>query len=837
MKNTQKTPETISTSPNPVDDQKGSQFTSIEAIEAANQVHDAPNSRGQTNNAFPNCSATVCWAQDAIRLTKAFQLDEAGELLKISAPNLTQGAAKTVTLTLDEILQLGTESNQCISLGVIKDSPLDAAVPFTTASKLDAERKHDPRTIARTKDHLIFPNDRALYGFIDHDPDGTTFPPIEPKTLSELLRLMCEAWPECGLDQAAYIFTPSASAGVRREIDPPRDAELEYAGSGHISVAFAPGVDPTTWTQTLFAKLLEAGHGSAYITKLGQVDVRTLIDRSVAQPCRVEYTAPAVLGDGVVRDGLKREQDQWQMSGGYIEVTVAALYSDEQVRRIVDTEHERLGKLPEVQARVDATLEQVRENAEARDRATGTAPDDAARKAQELVQRLREGGNTLTLHADDPINLILDDGTAVSVSAIYSDMQAGGGQYHERGCSDPDSGQRGKARIYYQEAQQRVWIHSFAGGGRDYVIKLRETEREAKIRQLAALPTFEYESVRKAEAAAMNVRASALDEEIHRYQAQQKRAMFEARGIVDWVSELNQRYAVVNAHGKTLVMSQFYDSTFRRDVHEFQTCRAFSELYASDYVTTLDENGDLNEVPKNQWVKVPGRRTYHRLVYAPTKPPHEYQDGDMRVMNQWTGLGTGLPACSEGGTPETMLQHIMERLADGNQEYGEYITRWLAYKIQNPGSRPEVALVLRGKKGAGKGVLGRLMCRIFGRHALHIASADMLTGSFNGHLADVSFLLADEAFFPGDKSNLGRLNVLVTDETFMIHPKGITPYQGFNTLGIMMLSNELWVVPATEDERRYAVFDVRQKAQDGSDHDYFDELTYWCDEVLRPIEK
>lgn len=527
MKNTQKTPETISTSPNPVDQQQGSQFTSIEAIEAANQIHDAPNSRGQTNNAFPNCSATVCWAQDAIRLTKAFQLDEAGELLKISAPNLTQGAAKTVTLTLDEILQLGTESNQCISLGVIKDAPLDAAVPFTTASRLDAERKHDPRTIARTKDHLIFPNDRALYGFIDHDPDGTTFPPIEPKTLSELLRLMCEAWPECGLDQAAYIFTPSASAGVRREIDPPRDAELEYAGSGHISVAFAPGVDPTAWTQTLFAKLLEAGHGSAYITKLGQVDVRTLIDRSVAQPCRVEYTAPAVLGDGVVRDALKREQDQWQTSGGYIEVTAAALYTDEQVRRIVDTERERLGKLPEVQAGIDA-----------------------ARRAQELVQRLREGGNTLTLHADDPIDLILDDGTAVSVSAIYADMQAGGGQYHERGCSDPDSGQRGKAKIYYQALKQRVWIHSFAGGGREFAIvsagptkgvpRGREnlssdSKVNDRIYELARLSTADFDRDRKLFCNELGMRMPVLENTIDKARKELKRE--KASALSQWTEQ------------------------------------------------------------------------------------------------------------------------------------------------------------------------------------------------------------------------------------------------------------------------------------------------------------
>jgi len=116
--------------------------------------------------------------------------------------------------------------------------------------------------------------------------------------------------------------------------------------------------------------------------------------------------------------------------------------------------------------------------------------------------------------------------------------------------------------------------------------------------------------------------------------------------------------------------------------------------------------------------------------------------------------------------------------------------------------------VLRGGKGAGKGILMRLLCYVFGAHAIQISDRKHLLGSFNRHLQQICFLYADEAFWPGDKAGDGPLKRLVTEPTLVIEPKGIDAYEVPNRLSIVMTSNEDWVVPATKDERRYAVFDV-----------------------------
>jgi hypothetical protein len=131
--------------------------------------------------------------------------------------------------------------------------------------------------------------------------------------------------------------------------------------------------------------------------------------------------------------------------------------------------------------------------------------------------------------------------------------------------------------------------------------------------------------------------------------------------------------------------------------------------------------------------------------------------------------------------------------------------------VQKPDQRAEVAPAFRGGRGTGKGTLGNAMCRIFGQHAVHLSSADHLTGRFNAHLRDACFLFADEAYWPGDKSAEGSLKALITEPEIAIEPKHRDLVMAKNMSHVMLASNEDWVVPAGEYERRFAVFDVSER--------------------------
>ena len=75
---------------------------------------------------------------------------------------------------------------------------------------------------------------------------------------------------------------------------------------------------------------------------------------------------------------------------------------------------------------------------------------------------------------------------------------------------------------------------------------------------------------------------------------------------------------------------------------------------------------------------------------------------------------------------------------------------WMARLIQFPAQQGEVAVVLIGIEGTGKGILARATPYILGQHGLAISHAKHLTGNFNAHLRDCVFLFADEAFYAGD---------------------------------------------------------------------------------------
>ena len=273
---------------------------------------------------------------------------------------------------------------------------------------------------------------------------------------------------------------------------------------------------------------------------------------------------------------------------------------------------------------------------------------------------------------------------------------------------------------------------------------------------------------------------------------------------------LNKEFAVIgNVGGKCLVLS-WENSPIDEEVKvpAFQSFKSFSERFANQYVMVtktkhLKDGDQQYEEPAqlgSQWLKWPQRRTYQALELRPNAP-EVLPNGN---YNLWQGWGvTPTPGCWA-----RMRDHIGLVLADGSSEAADYILKWSAWTVQNPGLPAGVACVTRGGQGAGKGVFGRSLCRIFGAHALQIFHAKHLVGSFNEHMRSCLFLFADEAHWAGDKQGAATLKGLITEPTRMLEGKGVNAVMWPNQVTLFMGANADWVVPAAHDERRYAVFNV-----------------------------
>jgi hypothetical protein len=272
------------------------------------------------------------------------------------------------------------------------------------------------------------------------------------------------------------------------------------------------------------------------------------------------------------------------------------------------------------------------------------------------------------------------------------------------------------------------------------------------------------------------------------------------------LEELNQQYFMVVQGGQTRIVRHRYPDGDPVWPIEWLKRADFELALANLWIGTGENRKPLAKA----WLNSKDR-TEHRSVglYPEGAPPHVY--------NTWRGFGVE-PA---EGDWSLMKEHIFRIIGAGNPEYELYILKWIAWKVQNPGKPPEVAVVLRGAKGSGKGVLfgSTGLGGLFTHHGIHSSNYRDVTGTFNAHLADALYIFLDEATWAYDKAAEGILKRLITEPTLRFERKYGPQQEVPNLLAVAMATNSDWAVPASVGERRFAVFDVtNDKAQN---HAYF----------------
>jgi hypothetical protein len=296
---------------------------------------------------------------------------------------------------------------------------------------------------------------------------------------------------------------------------------------------------------------------------------------------------------------------------------------------------------------------------------------------------------------------------------------------------------------------------------------------------------------------------------------------------MDAIDRINSRYFLLrNVGGQCLVGEMVRNPTRTGLMLSLQGVDAFKTWHANVYTAVREQDGEGNTTVKRKpvaatWLASTRRRQYEGVELTPGAG-ETLPDGN---LNLWRGYGIE----PREGKWERLRRHVFEVLAAGDERACEYILRWTAWAFQHPGERAEAALVLQGGKGSGKGIYLRAIGRCFGEHAMQIFNREHLVGKFNGHLRSCLYLFADEAYWAGDRKAESVLKGLISEPTIPIEQKRIDVVQWPNQLKVAMSANADWVVPASADERRYAVFQgadlwVRGTASASSSRTYFREL-------------
>ncbi|MCA3513501.1 MAG: hypothetical protein IOC96_09750, partial [Rhodobacter sp.] len=215
------------------------------------------------------------------------------------------------------------------------------------------------------------------------------------------------------------------------------------------------------------------------------------------------------------------------------------------------------------------------------------------------------------------------------------------------------------------------------------------------------------------------------------------------------------------------------------------------------------------------WVKHPRRRQYDGVVSDPA-PDRQHA----RLYNLWRGWAVK----PQAGDWSLMKRLLRDVLCAGDAAAYDYVVRWSAFMVQHPHVPAEVALVFKGSKGVGKGSFARALRLIAGAHGKQVAQPEHFVGKFNEHLMDCILLFVDEGYWAGDPKAAGAVKNLITEPVLSFEPKGRPIVSGPNMLHVVIASNEAWVVPATADERRFAVFEADTEARNALPPRFFIDL-------------
>lgn len=281
------------------------------------------------------------------------------------------------------------------------------------------------------------------------------------------------------------------------------------------------------------------------------------------------------------------------------------------------------------------------------------------------------------------------------------------------------------------------------------------------------------------------------------------------------IEKLNKEFAfVINGRSHHIIWETVddYGVPIVKHIDE----QTFHHKFLADQ---MDAGKGKMEAVTKVWMRSPKRRSFDGFCFRPG------QEVSPRFYNFWRGfkyepLKLGEKVSEEWQNAlDSFLQHIRINVCGGDEDDAKWLIGFFAHMVQRPWEKPHVALVFQGEKGVGKSFLVERIGALLGRYFVSVANPRFLTGNFNSHLEQNICFVGEEAFYSGDQKVDGIIKHLITGEHHLIERKGQEPYEVKNCSRIIFIGNEEWLVRATGEERRYAVFKVGNKRQ--QDWDFF----------------
>lgn len=218
----------------------------------------------------------------------------------------------------------------------------------------------------------------------------------------------------------------------------------------------------------------------------------------------------------------------------------------------------------------------------------------------------------------------------------------------------------------------------------------------------------------------------------------------------------------------------------------------------------------------------------HGLTYRPAGP--KFVDENLpgltgRCVNLWKPSSTRIPLDVTDKDVQPWLDHV-EFVIPGERERA-IVLNWFAWVIQNPGEKPNWALVVgSGKEGIGKDLMMQPVRAALGADNVREIGPDDIASGYTDFLLGTRLLLVEEMQMHERKALMNRLKPIIAAPpyTLRVNIKFVPQYEIPNLVAAVFFTNMENALAIGPNDRRYF---VTWNDGDPRPTSYYAELAAW----------
>lgn len=241
------------------------------------------------------------------------------------------------------------------------------------------------------------------------------------------------------------------------------------------------------------------------------------------------------------------------------------------------------------------------------------------------------------------------------------------------------------------------------------------------------------------------------------------------------------------------------------------TDHAFStRVYYEEIVTKKATRLEKKSAPK-EWLTWGSRAEVPRVTYAPGQD----RITEARELNVWPGWGLDGKLMPVAGDV-TLWNQLLDHLFGNETTARTWFERWLAFPLQNPGSKMYTSAVVWGLlHGTGKSLVGYALGKIYGRNFTEVDD-EIIRQTHNEWAENKQFVMGDEITTNDKRTVSDRMKTMITRQQLRLNPKYVPSYTVPDVINYYFTSNHPDSFFLEDDDRRFFIHEVKVSPREDS---------------------